>query len=181
MKRLFGYLKHHKLITVLAPLFKCLEACFELFVPLVIAGMIDQGIRRGNISYVLRMGGMLLLLALIGLSCSLFAQYFSAKAAAYVGQNLRKDLFCHIHSLGYPEIDALCRSILGEGLSMSVASFRADSVTRELVESLAASGLKTLTLAPEAGSARMRAVINKGIEEHHLFTAIDLTREFWIL
>jgi len=74
----------------------------------------------------------------------------------------------------YPEIDALCRSILGEGLSMSVASFRADSVTQELVESLAASGLKTLTLAPEAGSARMRAVINKGIEEHHLFTAIDL-------
>ena len=74
----------------------------------------------------------------------------------------------------YPEIDALCRSILGEGLSMSVASFRADSVTAELVDALAASGLKTLTLAPEAGSARMRAVINKGIEEHHLFTAIDL-------
>ena len=57
---------------------------------------------------------------------------------------------------------------------MSVASFRADSVTAELVDALAASGLKTLTLAPEAGSARMRAVINKGIEEHHLFTAIDL-------
>lgn len=74
----------------------------------------------------------------------------------------------------YPEIDELCRSILGEGLSMSVASFRADSVTKKLVESLAASGLQTLTLAPEAGSARMRAVINKGIEEHHLFTAIDL-------
>ena len=74
----------------------------------------------------------------------------------------------------YPEIDALCRSILGEGLSLSVASFRADSVTRELVLSLAQSGMKTLTLAPEAGSARMRAVINKGIEEHHLFTAIDL-------
>ena len=74
----------------------------------------------------------------------------------------------------YPEIDELCRSILGEGLSMSVASFRADSVTKALVEALAASGLQTLTLAPEAGSARMRAVINKGIEEHHLFTAIDL-------
>ena len=74
----------------------------------------------------------------------------------------------------YPEIDELCRTILGEGLSMSVASFRADSVTQELVEALAASGLQTLTLAPEAGSARMRAVINKGIEEHHLFTAIDL-------
>ena len=74
----------------------------------------------------------------------------------------------------YPEIDELCRSILDEGLSMSVASFRADSVTQELVEALAASGLQTLTLAPEAGSASMRAVINKGIEEHHLFTAIDL-------
>ena len=60
----------------------------------------------------------------------------------------------------YPEIDALCRNILGEGLSMSVASFRADSVTEELVASLAESGLKTLTMAPEAGSKRMRAVIN---------------------
>ncbi|EKU71805.1 radical SAM protein [Selenomonas sp. F0473] len=74
----------------------------------------------------------------------------------------------------YPEIDALCRAIIGTGLSMSVASFRADSVTRALVESLAASGMRTLTLAPEAGSARMRAVINKGIEERHLFTAVDL-------
>ena len=74
----------------------------------------------------------------------------------------------------YPEIDALCKDILGEGLSMSVASFRADSVTKELVDSLAESGLKTLTMAPEAGSDRMRAVINKGIEEHHLFHSMDL-------
>ena len=74
----------------------------------------------------------------------------------------------------YPEIDALCKNILGEGLSMSVASFRADSVTRELVNSLAQSGTKTLTMAPEAGSARMRAVINKGIEEEHLFHSMDL-------
>ena len=65
----------------------------------------------------------------------------------------------------YPEIDELCRDILGEGLSMSVASFRADSVTEELVESLARSGLKTLTIAPEAGSARMRAVILQAL--HH--------------
>ena len=74
----------------------------------------------------------------------------------------------------YPEINELCREILGEGLSMSVASFRADSVTKELVDSLAGSGLKTLTMAPEAGSVRMRAVINKGIEEEHLFHAMDL-------
>ena len=74
----------------------------------------------------------------------------------------------------YPEIDALCKDILGEGLSMSVASFRADSVTQELVESLAKSGLQTLTMAPEAGSPKMRAVINKGIEEEHLFHSMDL-------
>ena len=74
----------------------------------------------------------------------------------------------------YPEINALCRDILGEGLSMSVASFRADSVTKELVDSLAASGLQTLTMAPEAGSRRMRAVINKGIEEEHLFHSMEL-------
>ena len=74
----------------------------------------------------------------------------------------------------YPEINELCKDILGEGLSMSVASFRADSVTQELVESLAESGLKTLTMAPEAGSSRMRAIINKGIEEEHLFNAMDM-------
>ncbi|SFT87667.1 radical SAM family uncharacterized protein [Selenomonas sp. GACV-9] len=74
----------------------------------------------------------------------------------------------------YPEINELCREILGEGLSMSVASFRADSVTQELVDSLAQSGLKTLTMAPEAGSPRMRAVINKGIEEQHLFQAMEM-------
>jgi radical SAM family uncharacterized protein len=73
----------------------------------------------------------------------------------------------------YPEINQLCHDILVENMPMSVASFRADSVTRELVDSLANSGLKTLTLAPEAGSKKLRAVINKGIEEQHLFNAMD--------
>ncbi len=77
----------------------------------------------------------------------------------------------------YPQINELCAYILSQDLSMSVASFRADSVTRELVQALAASGLKTITLAPEAGSARLRAVINKGIEEQHLFQAMDLGLE----
>lgn len=74
----------------------------------------------------------------------------------------------------HPEIDALCEYILSEKMTMSVASFRADSVTEILVRSLAESGMKTITLAPEAGSARMRAVINKGIREEHLFHAMDL-------
>ena len=74
----------------------------------------------------------------------------------------------------YPEIDALCRDILAEDLGMSVASFRADSVTEELVASLSRSGLRTITLAPEAGSVRMRKIINKGIEEEHLRHTVDL-------
>ena len=74
----------------------------------------------------------------------------------------------------YPQIDELCKFILGEGLQMSVASFRADSVTQELVKSLAASGLKTLTIAPEVGSEKMRAVVNKGLTEENIFNAIEL-------
>lgn len=74
----------------------------------------------------------------------------------------------------YPQIDALCKFILGEGLQMSVASFRADSVTEELVRSLAASGLKTLTIAPEVGSEKMRRVINKGLTEENIFSAVEL-------
>ena len=74
----------------------------------------------------------------------------------------------------YPWINELCQTIRAEGLPMSVASFRADSVTAELVEALVSSGLKTLTIAPEAGSVKMRSVINKGIEEEHVFKAVEL-------
>ena len=74
----------------------------------------------------------------------------------------------------YPQIDELCKFILGERLQMSVASFRADSVTFELVKSLAASGLKTLTIAPEVGSEKMRLVVNKGITEENIFNAVEL-------
>ncbi|MBO4853029.1 MAG: TIGR03960 family B12-binding radical SAM protein [Schwartzia sp.] len=74
----------------------------------------------------------------------------------------------------HPEIDALSEYILSENMTMSVASFRADSVTETLVRSLAESGMKTITLAPEAGSVKMRAVVNKGIEEEHLFHVMDL-------
>ena len=74
----------------------------------------------------------------------------------------------------YPQIDELCKFILGERLKMSVASFRADSVTFELVKSLAAGGLKTLTIAPEVGSEKMRRVVNKGITEENIFAAVEL-------
>ena len=107
MRRLLVYLKDYKKETALAPLFKMLEATFELFVPLVMAAVIDRGIDSGNVPYVLRMGGVLVLLGVIGLACSITAQYFSAKAAVGVSTKLKHALFAHIQGLSYTEIDTL--------------------------------------------------------------------------
>ena len=112
MKRLLTYIRDYRVRAILAPLFKCLEACFDLFVPLVISSMIDHGIRSGNLGYVFRMGGLLLALAAIGLLCSFTAQFFAAKVAIHTGKGLRNDLFKHINALGYREIDTLGTSTL---------------------------------------------------------------------
>ena len=112
MKRLFSYMKDYKLESILGPLFKMLEASFELFVPLVVARMVDVGIRGRDSGYILKMGGVLVLLALIGLACSLTAQYFAAKAATGAATSLRKDLFSHIGRLSYTEIDTVGTSTL---------------------------------------------------------------------
>ena len=112
MKRLFSYMKDYKLESILGPLFKMLEASFELFVPLVVACMVDVGIRGRDSGYILKMGGVLVLLALIGLACSLTAQYFAAKAATGAATSLRNDLFSHIGRLSYTEIDTVGTSTL---------------------------------------------------------------------
>lgn len=107
MKKLLVYLKDYRKETILAPLFKMLEATFELFVPLVMAAIIDQGIGSGDVSYVLRMGGILILLGLIGLVCSITAQYFAARAAVGFSTKLKHALFAHIQGLSFTEIDTL--------------------------------------------------------------------------
>ncbi|MEI3219942.1 MAG: ABC transporter ATP-binding protein [Lachnoclostridium sp.] len=112
MRRLLGYLKDYKFRTVIAPLFKCLEACFELLVPLVVADMIDNGIRRADNVYILKMAGLLVILALIGLTCSITAQYFAANVAIHVGTGMRRDLFRHILNLEYEDIDVTGTSTL---------------------------------------------------------------------
>jgi ATP-binding cassette subfamily B multidrug efflux pump len=112
MKRLLSYMGAYKKESILGPLFKMLEASFELFVPLVVASMVDVGIANRSVSYVVRMGGLLLLLAAIGLTCSLTAQYFAAKAATGTATALRNNLFSHIGTLSYTEIDTIGTSTL---------------------------------------------------------------------
>ena len=112
MKSLLKYLKDYKKETILAPLFKMLEASFELFVPLVMAAIIDTGIANGDKGYILKMGAILVALAVIGLTCSVTAQYFSAKAAVGFATKLRHALFAHIQSLSYTELDTMGTSTL---------------------------------------------------------------------
>lgn len=112
MKKLLIYLRDYKKETVFAPLFKMLEATFELFVPLVMAAIIDRGIGQADTGYVLKMGGILVALGLIGLLCSITAQYFAAKAAVGFSTGLKHALFDHIQSLSFTEIDTLGTSTL---------------------------------------------------------------------
>lgn len=105
MKRLMIYLKDYKKESILAPLFKLLEAFFELMVPLVMANIIDYGISNRNMGYIGKMGLVLLLLGVVGLASSITAQFFAAKAAVGVSTKLRQALFDHIEDLSFTDID----------------------------------------------------------------------------
>lgn len=98
--------------SICAPLFKLLEASFELLVPLVMARIIDVGIAHGDVPYIVRMCLVMAALGLIGLVCSITAQYFSAKAAVGFATNLRRELFAHIQSLSFSEMDVIGTSTL---------------------------------------------------------------------
>ena len=112
MKKLLVYLKDYKKESVLGPLFKLLEASFELIVPLVIAAIIDTGVANGDRGYVMKMCMVLVLLAVIGLTCSITAQYFAAKAAVGFSTKLRHALFEHIQTLSFSEMDTVGTSTL---------------------------------------------------------------------
>lgn len=105
VRKLLIYLKDYKKESVIGPLFKLLEATFELIVPVIMAHIIDVGIRNRDIPYIWKMGAVLVLFGVLGLSCSLLAQYFAAKAAVGFGTELRHDLFRHIENLSYAEVD----------------------------------------------------------------------------
>ena len=107
MFRLLPYLKNYKKESIIGPLFKLLEVCFELIVPLITANIIDVGIRRGDLGYILARGGILVFMGVLGLTCSLTAQYFAAKASVGFGTEVRHDLFAHIQRLSYAEVDKI--------------------------------------------------------------------------
>lgn len=112
MRKLLTYLKDYRKESILAPLFKMLEASFELFIPLVVASIIDKGIGGSDKAYIYRMGLVMILLGVIGLACSVTAQYFSAKAAVGFTAKVKSELYRHIQSLSYTELDQLGTSAL---------------------------------------------------------------------
>ncbi len=112
MRRILCYLKDYKKESILGPLFKLVEAGFDLAVPFVIAAMIDRGIPSGDAAYILKMGAVLVLLALVGLACAVTAQFFAAKAAVGLAARLRHALFAKIQSLSYEDIDRIGPSTL---------------------------------------------------------------------
>lgn len=112
MKFILSILKKYRKECIIAPLFKMLEAIFELFVPIVVASVIDNGIAYNNKTYIIKMVVLLVVLAIVGLSCSITAQYFAAKAAVNTATSLRSKLFKHIQSLSFTELDTLGISTL---------------------------------------------------------------------
>lgn len=120
MKELLKYLRHYVKESILAPLFKMLEASFELFVPLVMAAIIDTGIKNSDKPYIFKMAMVLVGLAIVGFISALSAQYFAAKAAVGFGKELRGDLYRHINTLSYSEIDKIGTSTLITRLTADV-------------------------------------------------------------
>lgn len=112
VRNLFIYLKDYKKESVIGPLFKLLEATFELIVPVIMARIIDIGIKNQDMLYIWKMGAVLVIFGILGLTCSLLAQYFAAKAAVGFGTALRHDLFWHIENLSHAEVDKAGSSTL---------------------------------------------------------------------
>ena len=112
MRKLLIYLKDYKKESIIGPLFKLLEATFELIVPVIMAHIIDIGIKKQDTLYIWKMGAVLVIFGILGLTCSLLAQYFAAKAAVGFGTALRHDLFWHIENLSHAEVDKAGSSTL---------------------------------------------------------------------
>lgn len=120
MLRLLKYLRNNKAQSIIAPLFKFIEAVFELLVPVIMAQIIDVGVANGDKEYILKRGAVLVLFGILGLACALTAQYFAAKASFGFGTALRSDLYRHFTSLSYAEVDKVGASTLINRLTSDI-------------------------------------------------------------
>ena len=125
MKKLLQYLKPYVKESILGPLFKLLEASFELLVPLVVAAVIDTGLRNGDTSAIWKYCGVLVLLGLVGMVCSITAQFFSARAAVGFATRIRHALFAHIQALSFGTLDKIGTSTLITRLTSDVNQVQA--------------------------------------------------------
>lgn len=112
MKKLLRFLKPYKKESILGPLFKLIEASFELIVPLVVASIVNRGIGQGDTGHIFKMGGVMILLAAVGLVCAVFAQFFAAKAATGFAAGLREELFSNIQKRSFSKLDEYSTSTL---------------------------------------------------------------------
>src|SRR5690554_6235101 len=112
MLKLTRFLRNYKKEVILGPLFKLFEAIFEIIVPLVMAKIVDVGIKNNDKSYILQMAGLIILIGICGVIVALVAQYYAAKCGVGFGTELRKSLYKHINSLSYAEIDKFGTSSL---------------------------------------------------------------------
>lgn len=120
MFKLRKYLANYRKESIIGPLFKLLEACFELLVPLVMARIVDVGIRQGDVPYIAKMCAVMVAFGILGLACSFTAQYFAAKAATGFGTAVRNDLFDHIQNFSYTELDTIGTSTLVTRLTSDI-------------------------------------------------------------
>ena len=166
MKKLLVYLKDYKKESILGPLFKLLEASFELLVPLVVTKIIDVGIATGDVHYIVRMVLLMVGLALIGLICSITAQYFAAKAAVGFAAGLKSALFRHIQSLSYSEMDHL-------GTASLITRMTSDAIGGEKPVGLCGSGLIDLVAELlRAGLLEENGILHSGQERSDTFMLV---------
>ena len=134
MKTVLKYLREYKKESILAPLFKMLEASFELLVPLVVAAIIDTGISGQDKGYILRMCGIMVALGIIGLVCAITAQYFAAKAAVGFARKIRHVLFEKMQSLSFNEIDKIGTSTMITRMTSDVNQVQMRSSRKSAVQ-----------------------------------------------
>lgn len=120
MKEIWKYLSLNKKETILAPIFKMLEACFELFIPLLVADIIDVGIGNGDTDYIIRRGILMIIFGIVGFALAVTAQYFAAKSAIGVSSAMRADLFYHITNLSYSQLDSVGTSALVTSMTSDI-------------------------------------------------------------